>query len=46
MERRKENWIPLLDDRTGVPLYPELMAGHHQEDTHRWPDASPQLGQT
>ncbi len=22
----EENWIPLLDDRTGVPLYPELMA--------------------
>jgi hypothetical protein len=21
----EENWIPLLDDRTGVPLYPELM---------------------
>lgn len=22
----EENWIPLLDDRTGAPLYPELMA--------------------
>jgi hypothetical protein len=23
---QEENWIPLLDERTGVPLYPELMA--------------------
>jgi hypothetical protein len=22
----EENWIPLLDDQTGVPLYPELTA--------------------
>jgi hypothetical protein len=22
----EENWIPLLDERTGAPLYPELMA--------------------
>jgi hypothetical protein len=22
----EENWIPLLDEQTGAPLYPELMA--------------------
>jgi hypothetical protein len=34
----EENWIPLLDDRTGAPLYPGLMA--ELEGPHCWAHAS------